>query len=91
MAKSFGARCSVRHVLESAAVAVAGSAVITKTVEIEASLSEDDMESQIVVQADKYIPYPIDDVAIDFEVLGMSPQTARACRGAGGGLSKGEC
>ena len=73
--------------LRVAAVAVAGSAVITKTVEIEASLSEDDMESQIVVQADKYIPYPIDEVAIDFEVLGLStmnPERAEvlvaACR-----------
>ncbi len=59
--------------LNSAVVAVAGSAVITKIVEVDASLSEDDMESQIVVQADKYIPYPIDDVAIDFEVIGISP------------------
>ena len=73
--------------LRTAAVAVAGSAVITKVVELEASLSEDDMESQIVVQADKYIPYPIDDVAIDFEVLGLSsknPDSAEvlvaACR-----------
>ncbi len=59
--------------LNSAVVAVAGSAVITKIVEVDASLGEDDMESQIVVQADKYIPYPIDDVAIDFEVIGISP------------------
>ncbi len=56
-----------------AAVAVAGSAVITKTMDVDASLDDEDMESQITVQADKYIPYPMDDVAIDFEVLGISP------------------
>ena len=54
------------------AVAVAGSAVITKTIEMDASLSDDDMENQITVEADQYIPYPLDEVAIDFEVLGLS-------------------
>jgi len=54
------------------AVAVAGSAVITKTIEMDAALSDDDMENQITVEADQYIPYPLDEVAIDFEVLGLS-------------------
>ena len=56
----------------SAAVAVAGSAVITKTIEMDAELSDDEMENQITVEADQYIPYPLDEVAIDFEVLGLS-------------------
>jgi len=56
---------------KQAAVAVAGSSVITKMIEMDASLSEDDMESQIRVEADQYIPYPLDEVAIDFEVQGM--------------------
>ena len=50
-----------------AAVAVAGSAVITKTIEMNAALSETEMENQIIVEADQYIPYPLDEVAIDFE------------------------
>jgi len=50
-----------------AAVAVAGSAVITKTIEMNASLSDSEMENQIVVEADQYIPYPLDEVSIDFE------------------------
>lgn len=54
------------------AVAVAGSAVITKSIEMDATLSEDDMENQITVEADQYIPYPLDEVAIDFEVMGLS-------------------
>ncbi len=56
----------------AAAVAVAGSAVITKTIEMDAELSDDEMENQITVEADQYIPYPLDEVAIDFEVLGLS-------------------
>ena len=58
--------------LKDAAVAVAGSAVITKTLEMDASLSDEEMESQISVEADQYIPYPLDEVALDFEVLGLS-------------------
>ncbi len=56
-----------------AAVAVAGSSVITKTIEMNASLSEAEMESQINVEADQYIPYSLDEVALDFEVQGPSP------------------
>lgn len=55
-----------------AAVAVAGSAVITKTIEMNAALSDDEMESQISVEADQYIPYSLDEVALDFEVQGPS-------------------
>ncbi|RRJ83152.1 pilus assembly protein PilM [Aestuariirhabdus litorea] len=54
----------------SAAVAVAGSAVITKTIEMDGALSEQELENQITVEADQYIPYPLDEVAIDFEVQG---------------------
>ena len=57
---------------KSAAVAVAGSAVITKTIEMDAELTDEEMENQIIVEADQYIPYPLDEVAIDFEVLGLS-------------------
>ncbi|MEM1228953.1 MAG: pilus assembly protein PilM [Pseudomonadota bacterium] len=55
-----------------AAVAVAGSAVITKTIEMDAQLNDSEMENQITVEADQYIPYPLDEVAIDFEIQGLS-------------------
>jgi len=61
-----------RSSAKTAAVAVAGSAVITKTIEMDAALSEDEMESQLKVEADQYIPYPLEEVAIDFEVQGYS-------------------
>jgi len=57
---------------KNAAVAVAGSAVITKVIPMPASLSEDEMESQIELEADQYIPYPLEEVNLDFEVLGPS-------------------
>lgn len=55
-----------------AAAAVAGSAVITKTIQMPAGLSEMELESSITLEADQYIPYPLDEVAIDFEVVGES-------------------
>ena len=76
-----------RSGVKNAAVAVSGSAVITKTIEMDASLSDDEMETQIAVEADQYIPYALDEVAIDFEVLGLkenNPERAEvllaACR-----------
>jgi len=53
-----------------AAAAVAGSAVITKTISMPATLTEDDMEQQIELEADQYIPYPLEEVNLDFELLG---------------------
>jgi len=66
-------RCKTK--VKQAAVAVAGSAVITKTIEMSANLSEDEMENQLEVEADQYIPYPLDEVEWDFAVLGVSPRS----------------
>ena len=57
-----------------AAIAVAGPSVITRMIEMEAGLSDDEMTWLIQMEADQYIPYPLDDVAIDFQVQGPSPQ-----------------
>ena len=59
--------------LKTTAVAVAGSAVITKLIDMPAGLNEDAMETQIGLEADQYIPYPLDEVALDFEVQGPAP------------------
>jgi type IV pilus assembly protein PilM len=53
-----------------AAAAVAGSAIITKVLPMQADLSEDDLEGQIQAEANQYIPYPLEEVSLDFEVLG---------------------
>ncbi len=54
------------------ALAVAGSAVITKMITMPADLSDDDMANQIELEADQYIPYALEEVNLDFEVLGPS-------------------
>ncbi len=61
-----GTRC--RH----AAVAVAASHAITKIITMPAGLSEAQLESQLEMEADHYIPYPLEEVNLDFEVLGPS-------------------
>ncbi len=55
-----------------AAAAVAGSAVITKVISMPANLGDAEMASQIEVEADQYIPYPLEEVNLDFEVIGPS-------------------
>lgn len=54
------------------AVAVSGSSVITKVIEMPSELNDQAMETQIALEADQYIPYPLDEVALDFEIIGPS-------------------
>ncbi len=58
---------------KQAVAAVSGSAVIIKTIAMPAGLSEEDLEAQLTVEADQYIPYPLEEVALDFEELGPVP------------------
>lgn len=58
-----------------AAAAVAGSAVITKVIPMPADLDGDELEAQVELEAANYVPYPIDEVNLDFEVLGPMPNT----------------
>jgi type IV pilus assembly protein PilM len=61
-----------------AALAVAGSAVITKKILMPANLNDEEMESQIQLEADQYIPYPLDEVNLDFEILGEAPNNSES-------------
>jgi type IV pilus assembly protein PilM len=63
-----------RTKVKNAAAAVAGSSVITKLIDMPGGLSEDDMEMQLTLEADQYIPYPLEEVSIDFEIQGPSPE-----------------
>lgn len=53
-----------------AAVAVPGSASINKIISMPANANESEMQANIELQADQYVPYPLDEVALDFEVIG---------------------
>lgn len=55
-----------------AATAVSGSAVITKIIDMDMVLNDVEREAQIRLDADQYIPYPLEEVNLDFEVLGPS-------------------
>ncbi len=69
------------------AIAVAGSSVITKKITMPSNLTEEEMEGQIQLEADQYIPYPLEEVNLDFQILGETegnPETVdvllAACR-----------
>lgn len=57
---------------DSAAVAVSSSHAITKILGMPADIRELELEEQISIEALHFIPYPIDEVNLDFEVLGKS-------------------
>lgn len=57
---------------KAAAVAVSGSNVITKVIFLDMNMSDDEIESQIQIEADSLIPYPLDEVSLDFERLGTN-------------------
>lgn len=61
---------------KSCAIAVSGSAVFTKIISLPADLAAADVESQVQIEANQYIPYPLDEVSLDFEVLGPSARNA---------------
>ena len=56
----------------SVAVSVSSSHAITKVLGMPTDISELEMEEQISIEALHFIPYPIDEVNIDFEILGPS-------------------
>jgi type IV pilus assembly protein PilM len=56
--------------LKNAITAVPSSAVIIKHLELSNAFSDAELEDQVKIEADQFIPYPLDEVAIDFEVQG---------------------
>lgn len=63
-----------RTQLRQAAVAVPGSLAITKRVTLPAGLDDEELEAQVLVEAQRHIPYALEEVSLDFEVLGPSPK-----------------
>lgn len=55
-------------------VAVSGASVLTKLVYMPPDQTDVELESQIELEADSLIPFPIDDVYIDFEKLGTQTE-----------------
>ncbi len=54
-------------------MAMPQSAVITKKIVLPAGLREEDLEVQVESEANQYIPFSLDEVSLDFCVIGPSP------------------
>ena len=65
-------RQSIPMKAKEAAAAVSGQTVITKIIYMDVSLNEEELASQIEIEADSLIPYPLDEVSLDFETLDVN-------------------
>jgi type IV pilus assembly protein PilM len=54
------------------AIAISGDAAITKVIQMPRHLNDNDLEAQVEIQADQYIPFPMEEVSFDFQVIGES-------------------
>lgn len=59
-----------------AAVALPGSEVICKVCRLPSRLSESEMEAQLLVEAERLFPVALQDLALDFQILGPVPGQA---------------
>ena len=59
--------------VKNVAMALPASAVITKRIALPANLREEELEMQVESEANQYIPFALDEVSLDFQVLGAIP------------------
>ncbi len=59
--------------IRNVSLALPAAAVISKKIMLPAGLREDDLEYQVESEANQYIPFALDEVNLDFQVLGPSP------------------
>jgi len=62
-------RKSFPSTYKNVAIAVNGADVITKVIPINAKLNELDLEAQVEIEAENSIPFPLDEIFLDFEIL----------------------
>jgi type IV pilus assembly protein PilM len=55
------------------AMALPASAVITKKIILPGGMTEQELETQVETEANQYIPFSLDEVSLDFCVVGPSP------------------
>lgn len=65
-------KLSLKKKCKFTAIAISGTSVITKMVYMDPGQSDHELETQIEIEADSLIPYPLDEVYLDFEELGAS-------------------
>jgi type IV pilus assembly protein PilM len=61
---------------KNVAMALPPSAVITKKIVLPGGLSDTELEMQVEAEANQYIPFPLEEVSLDFCVIGPSASSA---------------
>lgn len=61
---------------KNVAMALPPSAVITKKIILPGGLNDQELEQQVESEANQYIPFPLDEVSLDFCVIGPSATSA---------------
>ncbi len=61
---------------KNVAMALPASAVITKKIILPGGLTDDELEQQVESEANQYIPFSLDEVSLDFCVIGPSANSA---------------
>ncbi len=59
--------------IKNVALALPTSAVITKKITVPAGQDDDELELQVETEANQYIPFALDEVNLDFQVIGPAP------------------
>lgn len=62
--------------IKNVALALPNAAVISKRITVPAGQSEEELEMQVETEANQYIPFLLDEVNLDFQVLGPSANNA---------------
>ncbi|CAH1385590.1 pilus assembly protein PilM [Candidatus Nitrotoga sp. M5] len=62
--------------IKKISLALPAAAVISKKIFLPSGLNEKDMEHQVEAEANQYIPFAIDEVNLDFQVLGPAPSNS---------------
>lgn len=57
------------------AIALPASHVITKKIIVAAGQREEELEVQVESEANQYIPFPLEEVNLDFQVVGQAPSS----------------
>jgi type IV pilus assembly protein PilM len=61
---------------KNVAIALPTAAVITKVIIVPAGLREEELELQVETEANQYIPFALEEVNLDFQVVGPAPSSA---------------
>ncbi len=61
---------------KAAVLGMPSGAVITRKLVLAGGLSEEEMEAQVESEASQYIPFALDEVNLDFDVIGRAPNSS---------------